>query len=117
MWTIPKRLRVYFRHDRPLLGRLAQLAWETILETYRDLAGDDDALPGMIAGIQTFGQLLHYHAHVHALVTDGVFLPVGTFRQLPEIDTDALHDRWWRKVFDLLREGEIGQETVDQVTT
>ena len=61
VWTIPKRLRIYFRHDRPLLGRLAQLAWETILETYRDLAGAPDALPGMIAGIQTFDELLHFH--------------------------------------------------------
>ena len=83
VWTIPKRLRIYFRYDRRLLGRLSSLAWETIVETYRDLTGAPDALPGMIAGIQTFGELLHFHAHVHALVTDGVFLPDGTFRQLP----------------------------------
>jgi hypothetical protein len=118
VWTIPKRLRIYYRHDRPLLGRLAQLAWETVLDTYREMAGNNDALPGMIAGIQTFGELLHFHPHVHALVTDGVFLPNGTFRQLPEIDTDAIHDRWRRKVFDLLlSEGKIDQETIDQMTT
>jgi len=83
VWTIPKRLRIYFRYERPLLGQLAYLASETILETYREMAGGNDALPGMIAGIQTFGELLHFHPHIHALMTDGVFLPDGTFRQLP----------------------------------
>ncbi len=117
VWTIPKRLRIYFRYDRPLLGRLAQLAWETILETYRDLAGDPDVLPGMIAGIQTFGELLHFHPHIHALVTDGVFLPDGTFRQLSEVDTGAIHDLWQRRVFQLLlSEGKIDQDTIDQMT-
>ena len=90
----------------------------------------------MIAGIQTFGELLHFHAHVHALVTHGVFLPDGTFRQLPHEDgsgsnhddsclsrfrdpeNDPIHDLWRRKVFDLLlSEGKIDQETVDQMTT
>ncbi len=33
--------------------RLAYLAWETILGTYREMAGDHDALPGMIAGTPT----------------------------------------------------------------
>ena len=136
VWTIPKRLRIDFRYDRPLLGRLVQLAWETILDTYREMVGNNDALPGMIAGIQTFGELLHFHPHVHALVTDGVFLPNGTFRQLPHengtgsnqddsclsrfraSENDPIHDRWRRKVFDLLlSEGKIDQETIDQMTT
>ena len=34
VWTIPKRLRVYFRFDRRLLGQLARAAWETIVEVY-----------------------------------------------------------------------------------
>jgi hypothetical protein len=33
--------------------------------------GRNDVQPGMIAAIQTFGQLLHWHPHVHTLVTCG----------------------------------------------
>ena len=29
-----------------------------------------DALPGMVASIQTFGSALNFHPHMHALVTD-----------------------------------------------
>jgi hypothetical protein len=81
VWTIPKRLRIYFRHDRPLLGRLAYLAWETIIETDRDLTGDRDALPGMIAGIQTFGELLHFaqpRKRLQMEKTSGVYRPDNT---------------------------------------
>jgi len=69
--TIPKRLRVYFRFDRRLLGGLARAAWETVRDAYRHALGHDDVLPGMIAGIQTFGELVHFHPHIHALVTEG----------------------------------------------
>jgi hypothetical protein len=80
--TVRRTPAAYLNHPGVLLGRLAYRAWETILETYRDLAGDRGALPGMIAGIQTFGELLHFHPHIHALVTDGVYHQFH--RDLPE---------------------------------
>ena len=79
VWTIPKRLRVYFRFDRRLFGQLARAAWETIVEVYRTVLGSDELLPGAIAGIQTFGELAHYHPHLHVIATDGAYTPDGTF--------------------------------------
>ncbi len=35
VFTIPKRLRIFFRFDRRLLAELARLAWQTVLEVYR----------------------------------------------------------------------------------
>ncbi len=32
VWTIPKRIRVFFRFHRPLLHRLPELAWRSLLE-------------------------------------------------------------------------------------
>lgn len=32
----------------------------------------EDAVPGMVAAVQTFGELAHWHPHRHAIVTDGV---------------------------------------------
>lgn len=116
VWTIPKRLRVYFRFDRRLLGELARAAWETIVEVYRTVLGRDELLPGVIAGIQTFGELAHYHPHLHVIATDGAYTPDGTFVCLPPMDTSRLLSVWQQKVFDLLLAAEkIDQDLVDQM--
>ena len=57
VWAKPERLRIYFRYDRRLLGRLARAVWETILAVYRTMLGRDNILPAVIAGIQMFGEL------------------------------------------------------------
>jgi hypothetical protein len=116
VFTLPKRLRLFFRYDRRLLGQLARVAWETVLEVCRSQVGRRDIVPGMIAGIQTFGELLHYHPHIHAIVTDGGLAPDGAFLQLPPPDTEALLAVWQRKVFELLlAENRIDCDTVRQM--
>ena len=116
VFTIPKRLRIYCRYDRSLLGELARAAWLTVAEIYRRVLDRDDVTPGMVAGIQTFGQLIHYHPHIHAIATDGAFTPDGTFLCLPKIDTQRLLVAWQHKVFELfLNAGKVDQPTVDQM--
>ncbi len=116
VFTIPKRLRLFFRFDRRLLAELPRLAWETVLEVQRAVLDRRDVTPGMIAAIHTFGQLLHFHPHLHALVTDGGFLPDGTFIPLPEMDSEPFEKRWQTKVFDLLlRRGKIDESLVQQM--
>ncbi|MEK7678321.1 MAG: hypothetical protein AAB676_21025 [Verrucomicrobiota bacterium] len=65
------------------------------------------AVPGMIGAtclcvarrqVQTFGDPVHWHSHIHALVSEGVFLPDvsacgdaqanGSFVPLPKLATD-----------------------------
>jgi ribosomal protein S27E len=102
VWTVPKRLRTFFRFHRKLLHKLPGLAWQSLLEVYRSLLGEQ-AVPGGILGIQTFGQLLHYHPHIHGLVTDGAFAPDGRFLPLPEnLGHDPFLRLWEDKVFALL---------------
>lgn len=57
VFTIPKRLRIYFRYDRKLLGKLSKAAWETVRDVFQDEVDCDEVSPAMIAGIQTFGDL------------------------------------------------------------
>jgi hypothetical protein len=45
---------------------------------------------------QKFGQLIHWHPHIHALVTEGVFLPDGTFLPLPKLATEPSLKLWER---------------------
>jgi hypothetical protein len=116
VFTIPKRLRIFFRFDRRLLGELPRLAWQTVLEVYRAVLDRRDVTPGMIAAIHTFGELVHWHPHLHALLTDGAFAPDGTFIALPELDDEPFEKLWRKKVFDLLlKRGKISESLVTQM--
>jgi len=116
VWTVPKRLRVFFRYHRDLLGRLPLLAWRSLREVYRALLGDD-AVPGGVLAVQTFGQLLHYHPHVHGLVTDGAFTPDGRFLPLPaNLGHGPFLRLWENAVFELLLDqGRIDPAVVAQI--
>ena len=88
--TIPKRLRVPTRFDRQLLGKLSSSAWTCLKAEAVRLLGREDVVPGMIAAIQTHGELLHWHPHIHVLITCGAFTPEGDFLELPEFDMQRL---------------------------
>ena len=72
-------LRIYFRYDRRLLGKLCRLASRVITKSFRALAGRFDLEPGMVVCVQTFGNFANFHPHLHVLVTDGGFVADGTF--------------------------------------
>ena len=113
VFTIPKRLRIYFRFDRRLLGELCRAAARTVITVCRASSGRPDAAPGMIGAIQTFGQLVHWHPHIHALVTEGVFLPEGAFLPLPKLASEPFLKLWEQEVFALLlAEGRITEDVV-----
>ncbi|MHC4102032.1 MAG: transposase, partial [Planctomycetota bacterium] len=116
VFTIPKRLRIFFRYDRRLLGELPRLAWQTVLEVSRAVLDRRDVTPGMIAAIHTFGQVLHFHPHLPALVSDGASAPDGTFIPLPALDREPFEKLWQPKVFDLLlKRGKINESLVTQM--
>ena len=47
-------------------------------------------MPGTIAAIQTQGDLLHWHPHIHVLISCGVFTPELDFQELPQFDMERL---------------------------
>ncbi|MGH9362139.1 MAG: transposase zinc-binding domain-containing protein, partial [Thermoanaerobaculia bacterium] len=86
VFTVPKRLRIFFRFDRKLLGELPGCAWRALKVYLAAWFGRDDAEPGAIGFLQTAGELLGWHPHLHVLLTDGAWLPDGTFRHLLAFD-------------------------------
>ena len=65
----------------------------------------------MVGAIQTFGQLIHAHPHIHALASEGVFLPDGTFLPLPKLATEPFLKLWEQEIFALLlAEGKITED-------
>ena len=93
--TIPKRLRRAFQFDRRMLTDLCQAAWLSLRDVIRTRLGTPTGQPGVIVAIQTFGDYLHFHPHLHILISDGVFVGTHTFH--------ALHRTDWDQVTELLR--------------
>ncbi len=109
-------LRPYFRFDRKLLGKLSQCAYQSLKEFFRTTLNRPDCVPGAVISIQSFGDLVNFHPHLHCLVTDGCFMPNGWFHVLPEIDIKKLEILFRHKVFKmLLREEKIRRELVDKL--
>lgn len=58
-FTIPKRLRVFFRYDRRLLGELAGCAWRALKVYFAAYFDGADVSPGAAGFLQTSGELLN----------------------------------------------------------
>jgi hypothetical protein len=107
VFTVPKILRGAF-HQRYRLGELCRIVGRLLSEAYRE--ADLDGQPGFILFVQTFGDLVTFHPHIHALVTDGVFHPNGVFRVLPPIPADLLEQQLRRAVLEMLLADEVIDE-------
>jgi hypothetical protein len=107
VFTVPKVLRGAF-HQRHRLGELCRIVGRLLTEAYRE--ADPDAQPGFILFVQTFGDLVTFHPHIHALVTDGVFDSDGVFRVLPPIPTELLEQQLRRAVVEML----LADEAIDE---
>jgi hypothetical protein len=66
-------LRSYFQRHRRLLKQLCALAHESLAEYLRTALDCPKGVPGVIMTLHTFGEYLHFHPHIHALVADGLF--------------------------------------------
>jgi len=109
-------LRGYFRYDRKLLGRLCRAAWETINHVFSLEIDGDTGVPAMVGAIQTFGDLIHWHSHIHTIVAEGVFTESGHFVHIPDGWRHRAVDFWRDKVFDLGRLPKVpSQAAVDKI--
>jgi hypothetical protein len=107
VFTIPKRLRVFFRYDRRLLGDLAACAWRAIRLYFKVYYDGHPILPGAVGFIATAGEFLNWQPHIHVLLTDGGFLPDGTFRHLLYFDSNKVEKLFRAEVLRLLLKKQL----------
>ena len=95
-WSIPKMTRSYFMHHRELLGKLCHAAYETVQELMAAAVGEDQGFrTGMVAAVQTSGDLLNSNPHVHAIVprggwdSGGRWVPVPSSTATPQRSSSA----------------------------
>jgi len=109
-FSLPKIIRRYFLYDRGLLRELSHCVWES-LKTFLGMVFPEDAIPGAVIAVQTFGDFLNFNPHCHVLCSDGSFFESGAFKVAPTVDTQALEKVFQHKVLSmLLRKGKITEE-------
>jgi len=112
VFSIPKRLRPYFRYDRKLCGILFRAAWRGLSECLRM----DDAEPALVLTLQTAGEALNWNPHLHGMLADGVFLEDSTFKPFDEINPGTIQDRFCELVLsEFARRELITDEVMSQV--
>ena len=82
VFTIPKRLRPYFIHNRKLLAKLSRCAWQVLSDYLKtSVAADvtyESIKPACVIAIQTFGELVNFNPHLHIIASNGCFTNIGT---------------------------------------
>ena len=111
VFTVPKILRIFFKYKRRLLGDLCQTAVQALLKYLQAITGTE-LRPGIVASIQTFGQKINLHPHLHFLVTEGGEDSEGRFHHLAEFQDSLLAEFFSREVFALLLRQELISEAV-----
>jgi hypothetical protein len=115
-FSIPKILRRYFLYDRSLLSDLSRCGWESLKVFFQETLFEEDAVPGAVIAIQSFGDFLGFNPHLHILCSDGCFYGEGMFKVAPRFDTKPLEEIFRHKIFKmLLSKGKITQGLVDML--
>ena len=115
VFTISKMLRLFFRFRRSLLYSLWQADVEALLKYFKIVSGHE-LMPGIVSVIQTFGDRINFHPHIHILVTEGGKAPDKYFHKISRFHDDLIQTLFTREVFSLLlREKLIGLPLVEKI--
>lgn len=109
VFTIPAELAEHCRADpenlyRALFEAASKTALQLIESRYK-------AKPGCIAVLHTWGQNLHYHPHIHLLITAGGLTSSDEWKPMPEgytLPVNALSKIYRAKCFAALK--RLGQD-------
>jgi len=94
-------LRLFFKYNRKLLGELCRSALRSLHRYFEAVTGSE-LRPGVIAAIQTFGDRINFHPHLHVLVTEGGVDQAAIFHKVPRLDDSRLAELFAREVLGFL---------------
>jgi len=69
---------------------------------FQEAVPEEDAVPGAVIAIQSFGDFLGFNSHLHVLASDGCFHGQSMFRVAPRFETKQLEEIFRHKVFKML---------------
>lgn len=94
VFTIPKCLRVYLKHDRALHAELSRHIFRLLTEYFSEAAGRK-ITAGMVSSLQTFGEYAGWNPHWHLIVLDGGFDRYDRFVYIPIRTSEKLEKLYW----------------------
>ena len=106
VFTVPKALRPYFRHDRTLFAEVSRLIFTLIRDFYSKAAGRE-LLSGIVVAYQSFGDMLRWNPHYHIIVLEGGFDQDGTFFFIPISNLTSMTEIFRRRVLALLVDRKV----------
>lgn len=98
--TIDEGLREIFLKHRHLLKEFMDEAVRVVKEYFEK---KHKVIPGIIAGLHTFGSKLNFNPHVHMLVTMGGMKKNGEWKSYDYIPFEMLRKQWQTVVLKLIR--------------
>ena len=93
---------MFFKYDRKLNTILFQAAWYALSE----VLGIKERELAAIFTVQTAGEALHYHPHLHGLLADG-YWEDGMFHRFAELDLKVLTQVFAERVLAQLHKREL----------
>jgi hypothetical protein len=89
VFTFPKVLRGFFRHDRGLYGETSKLVYRMIQRFYSSAAGYRIRSAAVIA-YSSAGDFVRFNPHLHAIFLEGGFDRQGRFVHVPALNLARL---------------------------
>lgn len=111
IFTIDEELRPVFAKHRYLLKDLMDRSVKLIQDFFERKS---KAMPGIIAGLHTFGARAQFNPHVHMMVTMGGMTAKGEWKQYDFLPFEMLRKQWQTVVLKLLRE-KLSREEIKRI--
>lgn len=107
IFTIDEGLRPIFLLHRKLLKIFMDEAVRLVKEFFQK---KHKVVPGIIAGLHTFGSRMNFNPHVHMLVTMGGMKESGEWKTYDFIPFEMLRKQWQTVVLKLIRKNLTEEE-------
>ena len=115
IFTVPKRVRPYFKFTRANLSILYGASWQAWSDCVAESCPEGKT--GAVMALHTASSSLAWHPHIHSLLLSGALLPDGSFYPV-EVDSDMLKVRFEYYALKALVELELlSKEAADNILT
>ena len=106
VFTVPRILRPYFRHNRRLFSDISRLIF-AIIERFYIKAAKRPIKTGMVLAYQTSGEFLRWNPHFHCLVLEGGFDESGRFVHIPFGNLHSMSEYFRRVIIKFFLKKEL----------
>ena len=111
IFTMDEELRNVFARKRELLKDLMDRSVKLIQEYF---LRKSKVVPGIIAGLHTFGAKAQFNPHIHMMVTMGGMTAAGEWKQYDFLPFEMLRKQWQTVVLKLVRE-KLSTEEIKRI--